>query len=50
MDALYSDLVEEREAPFSERKGEKFFFCRIVGSFFRNEQFDIGKNKSCLKK
>lgn len=50
MDALYSDLVEEREAPLSEREGERFSCCRIVGFFLRNEQFDIGKSKSCLKK
>lgn len=50
MDALYSDLVEEREAPLSEREGETFSCCRIVGFFFRHEQFDIGKSKSCLKK
>lgn len=43
MDALYSDLVEEREAPLNERKGERFSFYRIVGFFLRNEQFDIGK-------
>lgn len=49
MDALYSDLVEEREAPLSERKGKTFSFCRIVGFFLRNEQFDTGKNKSLKK-
>lgn len=47
---LYADLVEERKAPISERKEERFSFCRIVGFFLRNKQFDIGGKKSSLKK
>lgn len=34
MYTFYSDLVEERKAPISERKKERFSFCRIVGFFF----------------
>lgn len=50
MYVLYSDLIEERKAPISERKAEKFSFCRIVGFFLRNKPFDIGGKKSSLKK